>query len=126
MPERHDELLAEDFFDVLAALQAAGSERNRAVDRAGRMVLRGGVLDAWPAHADAPVRIETDHMLVRGRGANGATQMKHLTLLRDIELVLNPTEHEVPGQETGHVRITCDGPLTFVKENSSVDYAGLK
>src|SRR3990167_7470996 len=66
---------------------------------------------------DAPVRIETDHMLVRGRGANGATQMKHLTLLRDIELVLNPTEHEVPGQETGHVRITCDGPLTFDYEN---------
>jgi KDO2-lipid IV(A) lauroyltransferase len=66
---------------------------------------------------DAPVRIETDHMLVRGRGANGVTQMKHLTLLRDIELVLNPTEHEVPGQETGHVRITCDGPLTFDYEN---------
>lgn len=44
--------------DVMAALLRAGYERSRAIDRPGRAVLRGGVLDAWPAHADAPVRIE--------------------------------------------------------------------
>ncbi len=62
---------------------------------------------------DDPVRIETDHMLLRGRGANGLTQLKHATILRDIELVLNPSDHELPVGGARQVTITCDGPLSF-------------
>ncbi len=65
---------------------------------------------------DTPVRIETDHMVLRGRGASGFTQLKHAQLLSDIELVLNPTDHEPSGQAVKQVTITCDGPL-------SLDYA---
>jgi hypothetical protein len=69
---------------------------------------------------DDPVRIETDHMLVRGRGAKGFAQLKQAVLFDDIEMVLNPGDHD-PGVTTRpasggagkHVTITCDGPLTF-------------
>lgn len=61
---------------------------------------------------DQSVRIETDHMLLRGREAEGETQLKQLKILKDIELVLNPSDHEVPGGPA-HVDITCDGPLSF-------------
>src|SRR3989338_7891224 len=69
---------------------------------------------------DDPVRIETDHMLIRGRGAKGFAGLKQAVLFEDIELVLNPGDHE-PGLAAGpanggagkHVTITCDGPLTF-------------
>ena len=62
---------------------------------------------------DQPVRIETDHILLRGRGATGLAQLKQATLLEDIEMVLNPTEHELPAGEAKQVTITCDGPLLF-------------
>ena len=61
---------------------------------------------------DEPVRIETAHMMVRGRGLEGRTQLKHAKLLEDVELVLNPTEDDPPGGPS-HVKITCDGPLSF-------------
>ena len=79
---------------------------------------------------DTPVRIETDHMLVRGRGARGETQLKHATIFSDIELVLNPSEHEregagalsgssgAPAGGRRQVTITCDGPLSFDYENN--------
>ncbi len=51
-------------------------------------------------------------MFVRGRGAVGYTNLKIATILRDVELVLNPTRNEPPG-DIHHVTITCDGPLTF-------------
>jgi len=63
------------------------------------------------------VRIETDHMLLRGRGATGRTPLKEATLLTDIEMVLNPSETEVPGGPS-HVHITCDGPLAFDYEKN--------
>jgi LPS export ABC transporter protein LptC len=66
---------------------------------------------------DTPVRIETDHMLLRGRGAIGLAQLKQMTLLEDIELVLNPTDQDAPGEGRKHVTITCDGPLAFDYEN---------
>ena len=68
---------------------------------------------------DQSVRIETDHMLLRGRGADGLTQLKRATLLRDIEMVLNPSEHQGEAA-TGpaHVTITCDGPLSFDYEHN--------
>ncbi len=62
---------------------------------------------------DTPVRMETDHMLLLGRGMDGLTQLKHLTIHRDVELILNPSDHEVMGAPINHVKITCDGPLTF-------------
>jgi LPS export ABC transporter protein LptC len=70
---------------------------------------------------ESPVRIETDHMLLRGRGLVGHSELKHATIARDIELVLNPSDHEVgpavplAGGAEGRrqVTITCDGPLTF-------------
>jgi LPS export ABC transporter protein LptC len=65
---------------------------------------------------DLPVRIETDHMLLRGRGARGLTQLKQATIFEDVELILNPTDHDTP-EAPGHVRITCDGPLAFDYEN---------
>jgi KDO2-lipid IV(A) lauroyltransferase len=66
---------------------------------------------------DTPVRIETDHMLLRGRGARGLAQLKHATLFEDIEMVLNPTEEQPLSGRTGHVVITCDGPLAFDYEH---------
>jgi KDO2-lipid IV(A) lauroyltransferase len=66
---------------------------------------------------DAPVRIETDHMLLRGRGASGLTQLKHATIFQDIELVLNPSNHDLPGGGSKQVTITCDGPLFFDYEH---------
>ena len=65
---------------------------------------------------DEPVRLETDHMLLRGRGARGLADLKQATLFNDIELILNPTDHDSPGGPN-HVRITCDGPLAFDYEN---------
>ena len=61
---------------------------------------------------DRPVRIETDHMLVRGRGAVGHSELKRAKLLRDVEMVLNPSADDPPGGNS-HVHITCDGPLSF-------------
>ncbi|MBI3083990.1 MAG: LPS export ABC transporter periplasmic protein LptC, partial [Candidatus Omnitrophica bacterium] len=66
---------------------------------------------------DQPVRIETDHMLLRGRGMDGFTQLKQATILEDIELVLNPGTHEAPAEEPSQVTITCDGPLAFDYEH---------
>ena len=67
---------------------------------------------------DTPVRIETDHMLLRGRGMSGQTQLKQATLFTDIEMVLNPSDHDQPaGPEPKQVTITCEGPLTFDYEH---------
>ena len=44
--------------DLLDFLTASGYERHRDVDRTGRVCLRGGLLDVWPAHAHEPLRIE--------------------------------------------------------------------
>ena len=66
---------------------------------------------------DTPVRIETDHMLIRGRGLRGRTELKQSTIFTDVELVLNPGDDELPGERT-QVIITCDGPLTFDYENN--------
>lgn len=72
---------------------------------------------------DEPVRLETDHMLVRGRGATGHAHLKRAVVQRDVEVVLNPTEENAPPGSSpgparaqggsGHVHITCDGPLSF-------------
>lgn len=62
---------------------------------------------------DHPVRIETDHMLLRGRGFTGYTQLKQAVIADDIEMVLNPTENELSVGEAQQVIITCDGPLSF-------------
>ncbi|MBI3320374.1 MAG: LPS export ABC transporter periplasmic protein LptC, partial [Candidatus Omnitrophica bacterium] len=74
--------------------------------------------------SDLPVRLETDQGMVRGRGATAHTQLKQAVLLHDIEMVLNPTNRQLPGEspagENGgrrHVTITCDGPLTFDYEH---------
>ena len=66
---------------------------------------------------DLPVRIETDHILLRGRGANGLTQLKQAVIERDVELVLNPTDHDLPTDGHRQVTITCDGPLSFDYEH---------
>jgi len=62
---------------------------------------------------DQPVRIETDHMLLRGRELRGLTQLKQATIFHDIELVLNPSDHEPSNGQPRQVTITCDGPLGF-------------
>lgn len=67
---------------------------------------------------DQPVRLETDHMLLLGRGMDGLTQLKQVTILKDIEMVLNPSDHDIPGEPVQHVTITCDGPLTFDYEKN--------
>ncbi len=70
---------------------------------------------------DLPVRMESDHFLLRGRGAYGLTQLRQFTVFREIELVLNPGDEEVaPGARTRpgqQVTITCDGPLSFDYEH---------
>ena len=58
------------------------------------------------------VRIETDHMLVRGYGFEGLTQLKYAKVIDDVTVILNPTEDEKSGG-SDHVKITCDGPLSF-------------
>jgi len=68
--------------------------------------------DESQLETEAPVRIESDHMLLRGRGAVAHTQLQQAVIRRDVELVLNPTSDERPG-EVQHAQITCDGPLTF-------------
>ena len=78
---------------------------------------------------DLPVRMETDHMLLRGRELRGLADLKHATILHDIELVLNPSDQDlVPGAPSGlsdwkpgagkQVTITCDGPLSFDYEHN--------
>ncbi len=67
---------------------------------------------------DQAVRIETDHMLVRGYEAEGLTQLKHAKILRDIEMVLNPSDHDRPNGGSKQVTITCDGPLSFDYEHN--------
>jgi KDO2-lipid IV(A) lauroyltransferase len=62
---------------------------------------------------DLPVRLETDHMLLRARGMTGLTELGRVTFEDDVELVLNPSDHEAPGDGPKQVFITCDGPLTF-------------
>ncbi len=62
---------------------------------------------------DQPVRIETDHMLIRGRGMSGLTELKQMTIPSDIEVVLNPTDHDALTTGPTQVTITCDGPLSF-------------
>ena len=57
-------------------------------------------------------------MLLRGRGLSGLTQLKQATFLEDIELVLNPTNHDLPTETPSQVTITCDGPLSFDYEHS--------
>ncbi|MBI2094149.1 MAG: LPS export ABC transporter periplasmic protein LptC [Candidatus Omnitrophica bacterium] len=66
---------------------------------------------------EEPVRIETDHMLLRGRGAEGFTELKQGTIARDIEMVLNPSDEEPAGTGRRQVTITCDGPLSFDYQN---------
>jgi len=70
--------------------------------------------------SDYSVRIETDRMLLRGRGAVGQSQLKTARLLHDIEMVVSPSREQVPAAigpgsstERRPVTITCDGPLTF-------------
>lgn len=70
---------------------------------------------------DEAVRIETDHMLLRGRRMTGSPQLKQATIFSDIELVLNPGDHE-PGQTPQHVTITCDGPLAFDYERNTATF----
>ena len=62
---------------------------------------------------ELPVRLESDHWLLRGRGAEAHTQLKQATFFTDIELVLNPGEHTAKTPEGAQVIITCDGPLRF-------------
>lgn len=73
---------------------------------------------------DSPVRIETDHMLLRGRGATARTALSQAQVLRDVELVLNPTSEQRPAGPNGehHVHITCDGPLSFDYEHNMVTF----
>lgn len=66
---------------------------------------------------DQPVRIETDHMLLRGRGAHGRTNLKLAIIERDIEMVLNPSDQDLPRPGPKQVKITCDGPLSFDYQN---------
>lgn len=67
---------------------------------------------------DQPVRMEAAHMLLRGRGMTGLTQLKQATILKDIELVLNPSDNEPETGPRKQVVITCDGPLHFDYEHS--------
>jgi len=68
---------------------------------------------------DQAVRLETDHMLLRGRGATGYSELKRAIIQRDVELVLNPSSEDSPGGEPpSHVQITCDGPLSFDYERN--------
>lgn len=78
--------------------------------------------DAHRFETDNPVRIETDRLLLRGRGSHGDTALKQAVILRDIELVFSPEEGPSPltgAPATGprHVTITCDGPLDFDYEH---------
>ncbi len=66
---------------------------------------------------DQPARLETDHMLLRGRGATGHTRLNIAVFSRDVEMILNPSANE-GAEDRRHVRITCDGPLAFDYERS--------
>ncbi len=73
--------------------------------------------DAQRITTDEPVRIETDRLMVRGRGAIGLSHLKRATLLNDVELVYSLAAETMDPQtaspqRTGHVVITCEGSLT--------------
>jgi lipopolysaccharide assembly outer membrane protein LptD (OstA) len=71
--------------------------------------------------SEEPVRIETEHMLIKGRGASGNSELKSAKLERDVELVMNPVEQEeISGRD--HVIITCDGPLSFDYEKNTATF----
>lgn len=72
--------------------------------------------DREEMRTEEPVRIETDHMLIRGRGASAHANLKTTSVERDIELVMNPSDHDTADEPTSHVTITCDGPLSFEYE----------
>jgi len=61
---------------------------------------------------DHPVRIETDHMVIYGRGATAHSRLKTGKLFRDIWLVMNTTDEKRPGVMS-RATIACDGPLSF-------------
>ena len=78
--------------------------------------------------SEHPVRLETERMLLYGRGMAGHTKLNRVVVERDIELVLNqtsdPSASPRPEEGSGaaqasephgasHVTITCDGPLSF-------------
>lgn len=76
---------------------------------------------------DQPVQLETDRMLLLGRGATAQTQLKEAVVNRDVELMFVPQSGPQgpgraairPGLQAGRhprVRITCDGPLSLYYE----------
>jgi KDO2-lipid IV(A) lauroyltransferase len=69
--------------------------------------------DIERAQTDDPVRIETDHMLIRGRGFDGMAHLKQARVLRDVEVLLNPSDEDRPGLEPKQVTITCSGHLDY-------------
>jgi lipopolysaccharide export system protein LptA len=71
--------------------------------------------------SEEPVRIETDHMLIRGIGAKGSSELKNAKLERDIELIMNPGPQDSVSHRD-HVTITCDGPLSFDYENNTATF----
>ena len=78
---------------------------------------------------DQPVRLETDHMALWGRGATANDRLKIAVIQRDIEMVMSPSgdsssmgmtpSRATPSQARASegppapVTIRCDGPLTF-------------
>ncbi len=84
--------------------------------------------DIERAHTDQPVRIETEHMLLRGRGFEGMAQLSDAKLLHDVEVLLNPNGAAVAGAPAGvsagrkHVTITCDGPLDYEYDKGLVTF----
>ncbi len=80
------------------------------------------VPDIERAHTDTAVRIETDHMLLRGVGFDGMAHLKQARVHADVDVVLNPSDDDLPGGGPKQVNITCKGPLDFEYEKGLVTF----
>jgi transcription-repair coupling factor (superfamily II helicase) len=100
-----------DLVELSAALVAAGYARNAVVEDPGCVAVRGGLLDVWPAAAEAPVRIELAGDSIAGmREFDAESQrtgrsVERVWLPPATEILLGPRDRERVAAE---LRALCD------------------
>lgn len=65
------------------------------------------------------VNIEKENMVTVAQGATGKTNLNTVTLQKDVQVDINPTQEELDAQGAGNKTvITCDGPLEINYEKN--------
>jgi transcription-repair coupling factor (superfamily II helicase) len=100
-----------DLEELSAALVAAGYSRNPVVEDPGCIAVRGGLIDVWPADAEAPVRIELSGDSIAGirqfdpESQRTGRAVEHVWLPPASEILLGRRERERAAAE---LRALCD------------------